>query len=222
MSDNIDQTPADSALASEPVDRAAELTMCKIRGVTHITLEGELSDFLRSFGSREPDFLFGLVHQVGNAGSNGEGPDERGIKFMLAFIKSRKPRDEIDAALLAQMGATHVAAMRFAHRLAHAESLQEQDSAERTFNKLMRTFAGLVEARQRYCAATEEVLGQHAWVSDDSQPSVANGVNGHAHETALKKPARRRPVLVDTRQSPGRSVANPSVRRFRRGAGKKG
>ena len=53
------------------------------------------------------------------------------------------------------MAAAHVAAMRFAHRLAHAETLEEQGSAERTFNKLARTFAGLVEARQRYRAASD-------------------------------------------------------------------
>ena len=209
MSDNIDQTPADSALASEPVDRAAELTMCKIRGVTHITLEGELSDFLRSFGTREPDFLFGLVHQVGNAGSNGEGPDERGIKFMLAFIKSRKPRDEIDAALLAQMAATHVAAMRAANRLAHAESLQERDSAERTYNKLTRTFTIQVEALQRYRANREEkVVMQHVPVSDGRHAIVANAI-GSARETAPKKPVRITPVLADARQSPREILGEP-------------
>jgi hypothetical protein len=101
---------------------------------------------MSSFGTRDPDFLYGLIHQVGNAGSKGQYPDERGIKFMLAFIKRSKPRDEIEAALIAQMAVTMVAAMRAANRLAHAESLQEQDSAERAFNRLTRTFAALVEA----------------------------------------------------------------------------
>jgi len=35
--------------------------------------------------------------------------------------------------------------MRSAHRLAHAESLQEHDSAERTYNRLARTFAAQLE-----------------------------------------------------------------------------
>jgi hypothetical protein len=91
---------------------------------------------MRSFGARDPDFLFGLIHQVANAGSKGQYPDELGIKFMFAFIKGWEPRDEIEAALIAQMAVTQVAAMRAANRLAHAESPQEQDSAERTYNKL--------------------------------------------------------------------------------------
>ena len=150
MSKNVDQKAADSALANEPADRATDFTMCKSGDVTHVTVVGETSALMRSLGTRDPDFLYGLIHQVGNAGSGGEYPDEIGVKFMLAFIRSRQPRDQIDAALIAQMAATHVAAMRAANRLAHAESLQEQDSAERTYNKLTRTFVAQVEALQRY------------------------------------------------------------------------
>jgi hypothetical protein len=42
--------------------------------------------------------------------------------------------------MLSQMAVTQLAIMRFTNRLAHAETLQEQDSAERTLNKLIRTF----------------------------------------------------------------------------------
>jgi hypothetical protein len=55
---------------------------------------------------------------------------------MLAMVKGIKPKDEIEAMLAAQMAATHMATMTFAHRLAHAEKIPQQDSAERTFNKL--------------------------------------------------------------------------------------
>ena len=48
--------------------------------------------------------------------------------------------------------------MRYANRLAHAESLQEQDSAERAYNKLTRTFAAQVEALQRYRDVSSRTL----------------------------------------------------------------
>jgi len=41
--------------------------------------------------------------------------------------------------LAAQMAAVHVATMTFARRLAHVDNIQQQDSAERAFNKLART-----------------------------------------------------------------------------------
>jgi hypothetical protein len=138
--DQAEPTPT-----SEPVDQP-DFQMYKIRGVTHVSIMGDSSVLMPAFGTKDFDFLSGLIHQVCNASAKGEVPDELAIKFMLAFIKSREPRDEIEAALLAQMAATHVAAMRFAHRLGHAESPQEHDSAERTFNRLLRTFAALASA----------------------------------------------------------------------------
>ena len=100
------------------------------------------------------------------------------------------------------MAATHVAVMRYANRLAHAETLQEQDSAERALNKLTRTFAAQVEAFQRYRSITEQnVIVQHVSVSDGGQAIVGN-VTRPAHERASKKCARVTPVLADARQTP--------------------
>ena len=202
MSKDIDQKVADSALASEPVDQAMKMTMCKRGGVTDLTLEGETSALMRSFGTTDREFLDGLIHQVGNAGSGGQYPDELGVKFMLAFIKRREPRDEIDAALLAQMAATHVAAMRFANRLAHAESLQEQDSAERAFNKLTRTFATQVEALQRYRdVRSQNVIVQHVSVGDGGQ-SIVENVARPAHDRSLTGRVPLTPALPEGQQAP--------------------
>ena len=99
--------------------------------------------------------------------------DEVGVKFMFAFIREGKPRDTIEATLLGQMAATNVAAMSFANRLANAKSLAERDSADRTFNKLMRTFAAQVEALQRYRSKSEnKVFFQHVSVNDSAQAIV--------------------------------------------------
>ena len=105
--------------------------MCKIGEVTHLTLDGDIRDYnalMRACGTADPDFFNGLVHQIANAGSNGEHPDKPGIRFMLAFVKGVEPRDQIEAMLIAQMAACHTAAMRFANRLAHAETPEEQES----------------------------------------------------------------------------------------------
>ena len=52
--------------------------------------------------------------------------------------------------LASQMAAVHMATMTFARRLNHIENIPQQDSAERAFNKLARTFARQVEALKRY------------------------------------------------------------------------
>jgi hypothetical protein len=159
--------------AADSVDQVMKLGMCKIGDVTHVTLEGDLSALMPRFGTNDPDFFLGLLHQVSNAGTKGREPDEAGIKFQLAFIKSVEPRDEIEGALIAQMAATHAAVMRFANRLAHAESLHEQDGAERAFTKLTRTFAAQVEALQRYRSRGEQqVFVQQVSVNDGGQAIV--------------------------------------------------
>jgi hypothetical protein len=216
MSKNVEQKAADSALAYEPVDRATDFKMCKSGDVTHVTIMGETGALMRSFGTKDPDFLFGLIHQVANAGSKGEYPDELGFKFILAFIRDREPRDHIDAMLTAQAAATHVAVMRAANRLAHAESLQERDSAERIYNKLTRTFTMQVEALQRYRATTKEkAIVQLVPGSDGSLANIGN-VTGPAPEIARKKPMRTRPVLSVARRPPTRSLANRTVRQLHR------
>jgi len=54
------------------------------------------------------------------------------------------------------MAVVHMATMKFARRLAHAETIDQQDSAERTFNKLNRTFAAQIEALKRYRTGGEQ------------------------------------------------------------------
>jgi hypothetical protein len=190
MTTNNNQQAAEQTLASQPTEQP-DLAMVKLDDVTHVTIMGDPKLLMLAFGTEDPDFLYGLIHQISNAGAKGRSPDEPGIKCMLAFIKAREPRDEIEAALLAQMAATHVAAVRFAHRLAHAETVQAQDSAERIFNRLMRTFAAQVDALQRYRSnGLQKIVVQHATVSDGRPAATRNG-SLPAAERGLKKRPRR-------------------------------
>jgi hypothetical protein len=86
---------------------------------------------MEAVGTANSDFLNGLIRQLANAGSQ---VDEGQINFMLAVVKGIEPRDQLEAMLGAQMAAVHMASMAFARRLANAEYLQHQDSAERAFN----------------------------------------------------------------------------------------
>jgi hypothetical protein len=79
----------------------------------------------------------------------------------------------------AQMAATHAATMKSFRDLADAQDLQHRDSAERALNKLMRTFATLVEALKRYRAGSEPtVTVQHVNVGEGGQAIVGNVTQG--------------------------------------------
>ncbi len=94
---------------------------------------------------------------------------------LLAVIKGIEPRDQMEAMLAAQMAAVHMQAMVFARRLANAEHIAQQDSAQNAFNKLTRTFAAQMEALKRYRTGGEQrVTVQHVHISEGGQAIVGN------------------------------------------------
>jgi hypothetical protein len=132
-----------------------------------------------STGSRDPDFLNGLLTQLCNAGTKGQTVNEDALNFMLSMVKGVEPRDQVEAMLAAQMAATHNATMTFARRLATVETLEQQDSAERAYNKLARTFAMQVEALKRYRSQGEQVVRvERVTVHEGGQAIVGNVSHG--------------------------------------------
>jgi hypothetical protein len=129
---------------------------------------------MRAIGTADLDFFDGLTLQLVNA-SEGQGSSEQAFNFMLSVIKGIEPRDQIETMLAAQMAAVHMAIMTFARRLAHVESIPQQDSAERAFNKLTRTFAAQVEALKRYrSSGAQKIIVEHLHVSGGGQAIVGN------------------------------------------------
>jgi hypothetical protein len=134
---------------------------------------------MEALGTTDPDFLDGILCQLVNVGSRGGKADERGLNFMLSVIKGVKPRDEVEALLAAQMAAVHTAIMTFARRLGHVETIPQQDSAERAFNKLARTFAAQVEALKRYRSRGDQTVRvEHVTVNEGGQAIVGNVNHG--------------------------------------------
>jgi hypothetical protein len=101
---------------------------------------------MEALSTTDACFVVGLIGQLADTGTRRRKLDERELNFMLSVVKGAKPKDQIEAMLAAQMAAVHTATMTFARRLANVENIAQQDSAERAFNKLARTFASQVEA----------------------------------------------------------------------------
>jgi hypothetical protein len=133
----------------------------------------------KAFGSTNLAFIDGLLSQVVNIGSQGPKPDEKGMAYVASIIASIEPRDELEAMLAAQMAAVHNATMTFARSLAHVDNIPQQDSAERAFNKLCRTFTGQLEALKRYrTGGHQHVTVRHVTVKEGGQAIVGNVSHG--------------------------------------------
>jgi hypothetical protein len=165
---------------------------------------------MEALGTVSVDFMSGLLNQLANAGSHGPQIDEGGLNFMLSVVQGVKPKDQLEAMLAAQMAAIHLATMTFARRLAHVETIQQQDSAERALNKLARTYAMQMEALKRYRTGGEQkVTVQHVSVSEGGQAIVGN-VTQPAGGTAPEKPMTTTPALTDPRQQAMPVIETPA------------
>jgi hypothetical protein len=157
---------------------------------------------MEALGTADYTFLNGILGQLANASFHDEHIDERRLNFMLSVIRGIEPRDQLEAMLAAQMAAVHIATMTFARRLENVDLLPQQDSAERAFNKLTRTFAAQLETLKRYRTGGEQkVTVQHVSVAEGGQAIVGN-VTHTPKENAPGKKETSRPALTKADDAP--------------------
>ncbi len=134
---------------------------------------------MEALGTRDWDFLEGFLTQLAGAGAKGRKVDGQTLNFLLSVVKGIAPKDQVEAMLAAQMAAVHTAMMTFAWRLTHVKTIPQQDSAERAFNKLGRTFAAQVEALKRYRSRGDQTVRvEHVTVNEGGQAIVGNVRHG--------------------------------------------
>src|SRR5712672_2544850 len=150
-----------------------------------------------ALGVSDRDAMHGILRQLVKASVNGERPDEVNLAFMISMVKSIKPRDAVEAMLVAQMVSVHVMAMRCAHHLGNAKDIARQDSAGRALGRLARTFPAQIEALNRYRNHGEPAFTvQNVSVGDGGKAIVGN-VTQHARVLVSDKSPT--PAVTDSR-----------------------
>jgi hypothetical protein len=148
---------------------------------------------MRAIGTTDVDFYDGLMGHLVNASRGQNALSHNGTNFMLSDVRGIEPRDQIEAMLAAQMAAVHTASMTFARRLAQVENIPQQDSAERAFNKLTRTFAAQMSALKEYRSKGEQKMTvQHVHVAEGGQAIVGN-VNATPEGVGARKKVEEQP-----------------------------
>ena len=164
-----------------------------------------------ALGVADRDAMHGILRQLVKASVNGQKPDAVNLSFMISMVKSIKPRDSVEAMLVAQMVSVHVMAMRCAYRLANAEDIARQDSAGRALGRLVRTFPAQMEALNRYRNNGEPAITvQNVSVQDGGKAIVGN-VTQHASVIVSDKDpasaARKAPKAAGSRRRPASADA---------------
>jgi hypothetical protein len=133
-----------------------------------------------ALGLADRDAMHGALRQLVKASVNGKKPDEVNLSFMISMIKSIKPRDSIEAMLVAQMVCVHMMAMRCAYHLANAEDIARQDSAARALARLVRTFPAQIEALNRHRSNGETAITVQKVSVQDGGKAIVGNVTQHA------------------------------------------
>jgi hypothetical protein len=153
-----------------------------------------------ALGVADRDAMHGILRQLVKASVKDERPDAVSLGFMISMVKSIKPRDSVEAMLVAQMVCVHVMAMRCAHHLANAEDVAQQDSAGRALGRLARTFPAQIEALNRYRSHGEPAITvQNVSVGDGGKAIVGNVTQHASVIVSDKNPA---PAVTAARRVP--------------------
>ena len=132
------------------------------------------------FGSKDEDFIHGIAANIlAIANEDTEDLDERTSAYVASIVEGIEPRDQLEGMLATQMAATHFAIMRASRWMLYGnEDIKAVDSAERTLNKLCRTFTTQIETLKKYRA--DPVRVRDVNVSDGGQAIVGNVNSGNA------------------------------------------
>ena len=190
------------AMAASGQTRAAAAPRLKLssRGYSIDYPDPELGERLMAdaLGIADRDAMHGILRQLVKASVSGKKPDAVTLAFMISMMESIKPRDSIEAMLVAQMVSVHVMAMRCAYHLANADDIARQDSAARALGRLARTFPAQIEALNRYRNHGEPAITvQNVSVGDGGNAIVGNVTQHASVIVSDKSPA---PAVTDTRR----------------------
>src|SRR6202051_1358808 len=173
-----------TAIAATDQTRAAATPRIKLlsHGFSIDHPDPELGEQLmtNALGVADRDAMHGILRQLVKASVNGERPDEVNLSFMISMVKSIRPRDSVEAMLVAQMVSVHVMAMRCAHHLAQADDLARHDSAARALGRLARTFPAQIDALNRYRSQGEPAINVENVSVGDGGKAIVGNVTQHA------------------------------------------
>ena len=195
--DTAPDLPTPTTIAATDPTKAAAAPRIKLlpHGFSVDHPDPELGEQLmaNALGVADRDAMHGILRQLVKASVSGENPDEVNLSFMISMVKSIKPRDSVEAMLVAQMVSVHVMAMRCAHHLANADDLARHDSAARALGRLARTFPAQIEALNRYRSHGEPAVTVQNVKVEDGGKAIVGNVTQHASVIVSdKSPAPRR------------------------------
>lgn len=165
--------PKPAHTGTEIVPRS--LKAVTIEGSNNLALNPDcLPQLVEAAGTQ---FAGALSLQIADATSLARNVREDEVNFCLAVVEGIQPQDHLEAMLASQMAVVHQQAMASVRKLGNSQNIPQQDTNEKTLNKLMRTFAMQMDTLKRYRSRGE----QRVYVERVNVESGAQAVIGDVH-----------------------------------------
>ena len=150
-------------------------------GPSYSDMNGWSARLLDAFGTSSVDFVQAELGRMAMAvGATGSDAEQK-INAALAVLDGLRPRDEVEAMLVAQMVVTHAVAMDYLTRTKKAELIQAAEFTSNFACKLLRAFAAQTEALAKLRRGGEQTVRvEHVHVHPGAQAIVGTvtGVGG--------------------------------------------
>jgi hypothetical protein len=159
-------------------DRAPRIKIIsRKRGTSEIGVEASSDAMLATLGTVELAAANWLLNHLINAthADSAKPVDEATVNGALALMHGIAPRDEAEGMLVAQMVATHAAAMDSLRRARQETFLPARDSFANFATRLLRTYAAQMETLKRNRSGGEQRMTvEHVHVHPGAQAVVGN------------------------------------------------
>ncbi|MFK7877989.1 MAG: hypothetical protein AB8B71_19820 [Paracoccaceae bacterium] len=83
---------------------------------------------------------------------------EENANLVSAMFAETEPRDAVEAMLVSQMTATHVAMTALCDRMTYQQSYQVREAYERSVTRLSRTYLAQMDALKKYRAKAQQTV----------------------------------------------------------------
>ncbi len=102
---------------------------------------------------------------------------EKHANFISAIFAETEPQDAVEAMLISQMTATHIAMTTLSERMSYQESTDIRESLERSITRLSRTYLAQMDALKKHRAKAQQVVRVERVTVHEGGQAIVGDVN---------------------------------------------
>lgn len=156
----------------------------------HTDDDGNAAFVTETFATRSNDFVGRSLLHLANGTATGTKPSVQGLNASIAIVAAIAPENELEAALAANMAATHDLSMALLAKAQFASRVDHMREYGNLATKLQRTFTTQMKTLSDWRRGGEQVV-RHITVHEGGQAVVAGTINQGGqkpHEISAFKP----------------------------------